>query len=65
MNNPRIIISRNKREGWYIGRTHYDRQTGGGAKIRHARQGLTFGGMPMSLRDWMRYPWRNVQPIPF
>lgn len=64
MSNERILISRNKREGWYLGRTHYNRNTGGMGHLRHARTGH-YQPAVLSLRDWMRYPWRNVQPIPF
>lgn len=63
-NNERILISRNKREGWYMGRTHYDRATGGMGRLHHVRVGRQHPAV-LSLRDWMRYPWRNVQPIPF
>lgn len=52
MMNERILISRNKREGGYAGRTRYNRKSGRAEHPRHSRTGqrlLTF-----SLREWSR-----------
>jgi hypothetical protein len=47
----RIIESRNKREGGYIGKTRYCRKNGRFVSPKHARVGSS---MAISLRDWSR-----------
>jgi len=50
----KIIESRNKREGGYIGKSRYCRKDGRACKPRHARTG---DSMAVSLSDWSRGWW--------
>lgn len=57
MNNERILVSRNKREGEYYGKVHFSRATGAATPARRARVGHTIGILSLKRRSIVWGDW--------